>query len=693
MADLSQYSDEQLMQMVGTSDLSGYSDEGLMKIAEPKARREMGFSERMSENYRKRLGKMEESAEAYVGGKQTMGETVGQQALQYAQLAPDMVAEGLVSGFRALPDFIEDPIREGAYNAYTSIANTDFGRALGSGVSSLVGAYQDFAEENPRAARNLGAVGNAWNLALALTPIKGQSATARAGAATGKAAAETTNIAMRPLIKSGAWAAKKLDDAAESVGAGISRALNRADIPKPLQTLDDAELLFVKTLADEGVSFDDALQSLSLAKEYKATPSVGVTANIPQMQTQGYLMSRGSAGSRVAAKAIEDIDKVQIPKLNKDLIRQATGGQDLPAEQFGRVVSQEAKNLVDAKKLKLKTRAAPYYAEAVGVDKMVPIESAAMKKALGNRLVVKAFDDFRTDPYTLSKVADDFADLGINAGDIEKLPYNSTVSMHAARVNLRRQSDEAFRSGDMVKYGSVKSAMNEIDSAIESAFPAYKQARSIYSEDAGALKALMESPVGKMSTFAEGDFSKIANDLAKKDSAYIRKFMNNIGDNQKMRDAVAGAYMNRIKEEARYGGRRFGDALFKSEGSAERLKALVGSERYNQMEKVNSVIDSLLKTRSIPSQSITAAAQSVRGDIGVPKDALTWIKDKISPDLVNLVQSDPIAAARFNELLFTDEGFNFLEKISGKTKALKPRDVDEIVKFFNQSKQELVKGQ
>lgn len=661
----------------------------------PKTRAEMDFSERMSENYARRMGKMEGAAEAYVSGEQTMPETMIQQGLQYAQLAPDVATEAMVSGFRMLPDVIEMPIREGASNVYSSVADTALGRMVGGAVSDVANAYQDFEQEYPRAARNLGAFGNAANLAVALTPIKGQSAVGRAGQAAGKAGrvagkgvAATGKAMAKPAIKSGAWAANKLDNITDDIARGISQTVNRADVPKPLRELGNAELLFVKTLADEGVSIDDALDSLRAAREFKATPSVGVTSNVPQMQTQGYLMSRGSSGSRVASQAIKNIDDVQIPSLNKKMIQQATGGKDLPAEQFGRVVSEEAKKLVDAKKTQLRTRAAPYYAESVGAGKSVPIQNDAMKKALNNKLVADSLDNFRADPYTIQSVADELAALGVDAGDVTKLPYNNTVSLHAARVNLRRAADEAFRSGDNVRYKAVKGAMGAIDDAMESAFPSYKTARRLYSEDAGALKVLMDSPVGKMSTFAEGSFSKIANDLASKDPAYIRKFMSSIGDNQKMRDAVAGAYINRIREEARYQGRRFSDSLFKTEGSAERLKALVGSERFNQMQKVNDVIDDLVKTRSIPSQSITAAAQSIKEGVSVPSDkagAIAWVRNKVSPDLFTSVQRDPAAAARFNELLFTDEGFKFLKGISGKNKMLSPKDADKVVKFLNKN--------
>ena len=637
---------------------------------------------------------MEDSARAFVEGSNLALRQVHNMRYNSA-VSPDVAGEARCRAFAPCLILLE-PHKKGASNVYSDLANT--ASVAVWAMLSVNGWRVSMARRNTPRRKKHRAIGNAGNLALALIPIKGilsvdLTTTGQTLKTTGKVAAKTTAVATKPLIKSAAWGAKKLDDIADDLAKGVSRTINRADIPKQLQKLDDAELLFVKTLADEGVSFDGALRSLSLAKQYKATPSVAVTAQIPQMQTQGYLMSRGSSGSRLQRKAIENIDKVQIPSLNKEIIKQATGGMDLPAEKFGQIVSQEAKKLVDAKKLRLKTRAAPHYANSVGVDKMIPIKNDLMKRALSNRLVVKALDDFRSDPYTLSRVAEDLAELGIDAGDISKLPYNSTVSMHAARVGLRRASDEAFRSGDKIKYGAVKSAMNDIDNAIESAFPSYKQARAIYSEDAGALKVLMDSPVGRMSTFAEGNFSKIANDLATKDPQFIKKFMIGIGDNQKMRDAVAGAYINRIREEARFNGRRLSDALFKSEGSAERLKALVGQSRYNQMEKVNNVIESLISTRSIPSQSITAAAQSVKGGLGVPKDALSWIKDKISPDLINIVQRDPAAAARFNELMFTDEGFKFLEKMSGKTKQLTPKDVDQVVRFLNKNTSAIVGGQ
>lgn len=519
--------------------------------------------------------------------------------------------------------------------------------------------------------------------------VEGAVTGAVAGGALGGAVPVVTaagRVLLHP-VKSATDGVKLLDHLTDKMAGGASKAINRADVPKALSDLSDPEILFVKSLTNEGISVDDALGSLKAAKDLKATPSVSVTSEVPAMQKQGKLMATGSAGSKVAATAIKDIDENQIPTLNKRIIDQATGGRNLSAEEYGKVVGSEAKKLVDNKAAQLRTRAQPYYARSVGVDKSVPIDAPEMKKALGNPLVVKALDDARTDTYTLSTTMKDLADLGVDAGDLTKLPYNSTVSLHAARTQLRQLGDAAFAAGEKTKGAAIKNALADIDNAIESSFPDYKTARRIYSEDAGALKVLKESPVGRMAQFADGDYSKIANDLMSKDAGYIKKFVNGLGDNQKMKDSLAGAFLKRQLEEAANDGRRFSDKVFRTEGTSERLKAIVGEERFAQMQKVDGVIDQLLKTRNITSGTDTAAQLSMKGQgINVPTDKaglVDMVRKKIAPSLFEMVQRDPASAARYNQLLFTDEGYKLLEKISTKTKFADPKEMQAIADFLN----------
>lgn len=79
----------------------------------------------------------------------------------------DVVGEGLVSAFRALPDSIEQPLRDTA----TDILESEIGQMGLRRLQEGQEAYNAFAEENPRAARNIESV---VNTALAFAPI-GQS--------------------------------------------------------------------------------------------------------------------------------------------------------------------------------------------------------------------------------------------------------------------------------------------------------------------------------------------------------------------------------------------------------------------------------------------------------------------------------------------------------------------------------------
>jgi hypothetical protein len=488
-------------------------------------------------------------------------------------------------------------------------------------------------------------------------------------------------------------AANLFNNITDKIAGGISKKLNVVDLGDDLvkdartgMQRSDAEILFLKTLKDEGISVDDALESLKTAQSYGVSPSVAASSNIPQMKTQAHLLVGGSAGSSTAEKAIKDITENQIPSLNKKAIEVATGAGRAPAESYGKIVADKAKSLVDEKIKTLQTRAKPHYQNSVGVDKSIPIESPMMKKALENPLVVKSLDDFRADPYTLTNVKKELADLGVDSAQLEKLPYNSTISLHAARTHLRGLADSAYSAGEKQKGTAIKEALKSIDDAIESSYPSYKTARHIYSEDAGALKVLKESPVGKMATFSEGDYSKIANDLMQKDPAYISKFLNNVKD-QKMRDSIAGSFLSRKLEESGGDALRFSQSVFRSEGSANRLKALVGEDRFNQLKKIDEITDLLLETKNMKSGSITSPSQALRGDVEFPKDKDTFfsmVREKIAPSLLEMVRKDPIASKEYIDLLLTDKGYKLLESMSKGNKGLMS-DVEKVGRFLNEN--------
>jgi hypothetical protein len=658
-----------------------------------------GFTARVAEDFAKRQEMVNQARAATDLGQQSGAEYAlqgfGKGGLGFVN---DLIGQGLVSAGRGLsaitPDVIETPIKQGASNVAGYVSNSpagDLARQVGN-------AYTEFSQNNPRAARNVEAITNLGLLGLSATPIKGQSLVG--------AVADTTGEVVKPVAKGLGTAitapaigvAKLGNKVLEGTGQFASDVVVKSNLPKELKSLPKAEALFMRTLQNEGISVDDAYNALLEAKKVGASPSIAASAEVPSLKEMGFLMGRGSQGSKVAAQAIKDIETNQIPKLNEEIIKSATGGKKLSAEQYGQAVSQSAKSAIDTQKLRLANRAKPFYQRSVGVDKSVNIENPSMQKALGNPLVVKALEDARTDPFTLTNVKNELDSLGVGVDDLTKLPYNSTVSLHAARTHLRGMADSAFSAGEKQKGVAIKSALSSIDEAIESQYPTYKQARKIYSEDAGALKVLNESPMGQMAKMGEGDLSKIANSFMTKDPEYINKFFARAKtsgvDDTKLRQSISGVYLQRKLEDSAKEGLRFSDAVLKNQTTRNQLKAVIGQEKFDKIESLNKIIDDLNETRGMVQGSRTSAVQSIRDEVAdtqIPTnkgELLMQLKARYTPSLIDMVKNNPESAARFNELLFTDEGFKFLESMKG-TKKPTVGDMNKLSTFLNKVKEKV----
>jgi len=654
-----------------------------------------GFLSQVGDKLNERGDKLDEIVNAYNAGEQGLGRSALQTFANVGLGGLTDIGNQIISSAASYVP-VPEGYEQGISNIGSAALNSPLAEFGGNQIQPAYDQYQQFREQNPAIGRDIDAAGNIINIAGLVSPVgraveAGSELAATAGQglrALPSAVAEASIPSLNPL-RLGTQAVEGINNGIDNLAQYVSRGISRSQLPQEAAGLSDAEALFYKSLQDEGISPQSALAAYSDANSLQATPSVAVTSGVPSMKSQALLMNKGSSGSNVAASAIKNIDDTQIPKLNNKIIQEATGGTSLDAEQYGEAASKIAKDMVQAKKDALQTRAKPYYAESIGIDKSIPETNDAFKKALGNKKVVEALDKYRTDTNTLTNVQNDLQSLGIDATDLEKLPYNSTVALHSARVNLREQADSAFRSGDTGVYKAAKSAINDIDSAIESEYPSYKTARRIYSEDSGALKTLQDSPIGKMSMLADGNYSKAASDLMARDPGYIKKFVSNLGnsgaDGQKIRDSLAGAYLKKQLQSSANDGRRFSDTVLKNQEVSARLKALVGDDRFNQINKIDTVIDQLIQTRQIGEGSATAPIQAMREIPTSIGSVLNSVRNKISPSLLEVVRRDPTQAARYNELLFTDEGYKLLDKIS-KTPKVTPNDVRTVGNLFNKLK-------
>jgi hypothetical protein len=92
---------------------------------------------------------------------------------QVAGGAIDVLGEGLAAAGRGAaaitPEFIKQPIIETANEAFKFIEESDIGSAAIDAIKGGVETYNEWAEENPNAAKTLG---SAVNLGLVLSPVK-----------------------------------------------------------------------------------------------------------------------------------------------------------------------------------------------------------------------------------------------------------------------------------------------------------------------------------------------------------------------------------------------------------------------------------------------------------------------------------------------------------------------------------------
>lgn len=142
----------------------------------------------------------QKAADLYTAGEQTLPETL----LQGAATGADIINTASGKALSAItPDIIEEPIKRGAASAISYLADTPVGDA----ARFIGNQYGEFAQDNPRAARNLSALGRIGSVVAPFARIGGKSvagsalASVEKGAvATGKAAGKGLQYAAAPTV-------------------------------------------------------------------------------------------------------------------------------------------------------------------------------------------------------------------------------------------------------------------------------------------------------------------------------------------------------------------------------------------------------------------------------------------------------------------------------------------------------------
>lgn len=219
------------------------------------SKQKSSFGQDIKESFKSRTDKLSESYLRQQQGKQSVGESILQTVGQGAGLIGDVAFSGVSRLASAItPDVIEKPVVEAGKKLITKAVSTPL-------VSGAVSKYQKFAEEQPRAAANIGAVGNI----ASMIPV------GKAGSVAGKVVGKTSLNTAKVVGKAGEQVATK---GANLSKFGISQAsgLNRETIE---QIIKNPQMFTKEVVGD--------MTRENIGKQIKT----GITNRINQLQSVG----------------------------------------------------------------------------------------------------------------------------------------------------------------------------------------------------------------------------------------------------------------------------------------------------------------------------------------------------------------------------------------------------------------------
>jgi len=154
---------------VDTTGFDSFDFSAPMPQRAPQEAEAPGFFERTTPQLAERNQRIASDFSKMISSEVSPQEAMFNAAGEMAGSFMDVVGEGMVSAVGMTPDFIKEPVKEGATQAFKAIATSDVGRAGLKAMEGGAGVYRDWKSENPRAARMLE---NFVNIGVVFAPAK-----------------------------------------------------------------------------------------------------------------------------------------------------------------------------------------------------------------------------------------------------------------------------------------------------------------------------------------------------------------------------------------------------------------------------------------------------------------------------------------------------------------------------------------
>lgn len=534
-----------------------------------------------------------------------------------------------------------------------------------------------------------------------------------------QAPSKTTGAVIRGVTKG-------VGKTGELIERGVQAAREKTLSPAE-RALNPAARVVLNSIRASGASVDEALQRIATAKAEGIDLPLYAALSDRNLTTFAKSISQFGAGTKQADEAVKLLKEKQIPESIQNLLGDVSNAR-LPAEQASEVLVDMASNVFEQAKSVMRNRAAPIYNKLMQpkieeraiaaipggprpeeitkwnrvksfptTDDLTQWQAAQSRPAqpagvrqLARWNQVKGADKLLNDDIGKSLKTDlrknpaarDYLkkEYGLNDGMINSMPENSLPFIDALKREIDGLLDPLSTAKTSFEKSRLRKWKSEIVAAADEQYPAYANARKVYSTDAQFLKTLEEGPLGIIKDLSEKNFDLAGNKIMNLPPSSIKNLRNKFADSgiqgagEAFEDGVV-AYMQRsfdAMKDNRFQG--FRNSVFGSSLQRERLAAALGPQKVQRLQKGFDVLDDAMKSLRLFG-SDTASLQQARqalgeGGVNVPVHGglINAARQVFSDAFQKNILDDPEGTQKLARYLFTPEGSELLEQIAKNPK-------------------------
>ena len=347
----------EFLEFATDAEARAFAEGGYKQIGAEVEAEKLGFIGRFKEDIDKRVMMFAEIQKATEEGEQSFGEAIFQTAGKVgAGAVLDFIGQGLVSGVRGIsfitPDVIENPMKDAVAGAAIAFINTPKMQAGLEAAQVGLEAWNTWAAQNPRAARNIEATVDIAALIIpakakpAAKPVSGPAVPVRVSTSTGNATTEAATTVQAAAAPTAAAAAPPVAVGGVSpsntvLGRTADRLTAAGDRQSSRKRTEFAEKL-VQPKQTPKVQQDQVARSTEqgILRSRVVEPSVAEAraaaelVNIPDVVPSNSLLANANVIRREISSEAESLEVLLKQSPATISAREVSGSLDLAAQRI-----------------------------------------------------------------------------------------------------------------------------------------------------------------------------------------------------------------------------------------------------------------------------------------------------------------------------------------------------------------------